>query len=48
VPESAARVRFFLSAAHTTEQVDDTIDTVGAALAALSTAAGRPRPKAPG
>src|ERR1700730_11093065 len=38
VPERAARVRFFLGAAHTTEQVDDTIDTVGAALAALSPA----------
>ena len=45
VPESAARVRFFLGAAHTTEQVDDTIDAVGAALAALS-GAGHARPKA--
>jgi 7-keto-8-aminopelargonate synthetase-like enzyme len=45
VPERAARVRFFLGAAHTTEQVDGTIDTVGAALAALSGAAGRPRLK---
>jgi 8-amino-7-oxononanoate synthase len=47
VPESAARVRFFLSAAHTTEQVDDTIDTVGGVLDVLSCAAGRPRPKEP-
>jgi hypothetical protein len=31
-------VRFFLGAAHTTEQVDHTIDIVGAALAAISPA----------
>jgi 7-keto-8-aminopelargonate synthetase-like enzyme len=47
VPESAARVRFFLSAAHTTEQVDDTIDTVGRVLDVLSCAGGRPRPNEP-
>src|SRR6266849_6266332 len=47
VPESAARVRFFLSAAHTIEQVDDTIDTVGRVLDVLSCAGGRPRPNEP-
>jgi len=47
VPESAARVRFFLSAAHTIEQVDDTVDTVGRVLDVLSCAGGRPRPNEP-
>jgi 8-amino-7-oxononanoate synthase len=42
VPESAARVRFFLSAAHTAEQVDATIDTVAAALATIPGTGQRP------